>query len=73
MTQPCKRGLRTLHRIPAVKLLGVVVLDVLLPVRSTVRWVTGAPSRAPRTSMWIVPTVGPAVPDDDPQDHLAAS
>jgi len=77
MTQPCKRGLRTLHRIPAVKLLGVIVLDVLLPVRSSVRWVTGVPSKAlskaPRTSMWIVPTVGPAMPDDDPKDHLAAS
>ena len=76
MSQPCKRGLRTLHRIPAVKLLGVIVLDVLVPVRSTVRRVTGAPSKAlskaPRTRMWIVPPVGP-VPDGDPQDQLAAS
>ena len=73
MSQPCKRGLRTLHRIPAVKLLGVIVLDVLVPVRSTVRRVTGTPSNASRTSMWIVPPVGPAVPEGDPQDHLAAS
>ena len=77
MTQPCKRGLRTLHRIPAVKLLGVIVLEVLLPVRSTVRWVTAAPSqalsKAPRTSMWIVAPLGPVVPDDEPQDDLAAS
>ena len=55
MTEPCKRGLRTLHRIPAVKLLGVIVFDIVVPVRSTLRRMSGPPLKPARTSMWIVP------------------
>lgn len=44
MKTPRSRGLHTLHRIPAVKLLGIVIFDVVIPVRPIVRSVTGSSS-----------------------------
>ena len=61
--QPRKRGLLTLHRIPAVKLLGVILLEVAIPLRPMLRKLTGSPPKHHRTSMLILP---PAPTPDAP-------
>jgi hypothetical protein len=71
--QPRKRGLLTLHRIPAVKLLGVILLEVAIPVRPMVRKLTGPPAKPHRTSVWILPPApGTAAPMTELPDRSVA-
>jgi hypothetical protein len=68
------RGLGTLHRIPALRLLAVLVLDVAIPVRPVLRRLTGPPPKPRHASMWIVPAAAQTtvdVPLDLPSRDIA--